>query len=80
MSRVICETHNKALNASAKGIGLRLIQSSLGSNIRFCTLLEHLDKYNHIDSRAVLKLDCEGSEYDIILSNAKTMLDKFSHI
>jgi hypothetical protein len=55
------------------------MQSSLGSNIHFYTLRELINKYN-IDSPAVLKIDCEGCEYDIILSNSKTMLDKFSHI
>jgi FkbM family methyltransferase len=67
------------LDASANGVGCQTMQSSLGSNIHFYTLRELINKYN-IDSPAVLKIDCEGCEYDIILSNSKTMLDKFSHI
>jgi FkbM family methyltransferase len=76
-----CGGQNKdmVLDASANGVGCQTMQSSLGSNIHFYTLRELVDKYN-IDSPAVLKLDCEGCEYDIILSNGKTVLDKFSHI
>ena len=76
-----CGGHSKdmVLDASAKGVCCQSMQSSLGSNIHFYTLRELINKYN-IDSPAVLKIDCEGCEYDIILSNGKTMLDKFSHI
>ena len=73
------QSKDMVLDASANGVGCQSMQSSLGSNIHFYTLRELLNKYN-IDSRAVLKIDCEGCEYDIILSNDKTMLDKFSHI
>jgi len=67
------------LDASANGVGCQTMQSSLGDNIHFHTLRELINKYN-IDSPAVLKIDCEGCEYEIILSNSKTILDKFSHI
>jgi FkbM family methyltransferase len=73
------QSKDMILDASAKGVGCQSMQSSLGSNIHFYTLRELIDKYN-IDSHAVLKLDCEGCEYDIILSNDRTTLDKFSHI
>jgi FkbM family methyltransferase len=73
------QSKDMVLDASANGVGCQTMQSSLGSNIHFYTLRELIDKYN-IDSPAVLKLDCEGCEYDIILSNGKTVLDKFSHI
>jgi len=29
---------------------------------------------------AVLKIDCEGCEYEVILNSSKTTLRKFSHI
>ena len=73
------QSKDMVLDVSANGVGCQTMQSSLGSNIHFYTLRELVDKYN-IDSHAVLKLDCEGCEYDIILSNGKTVLDKFSHI
>ena len=73
------QSKDMVLDASANGVGCQSMQSSLGSNIHFYTLRELISKYN-IDSPAVLKIDCEGCEYDIILSNDKTMLDKFSHI
>jgi FkbM family methyltransferase len=76
-----CGGHSKdiMLNASAKGASCQTIQSSMGSNIHFFTLQELVDKYI-IDSHAILKLDCEGCEYDIIFSNSKTLLRNFSHI
>lgn len=67
------------LDASAKGVYCQTMESSLGSNIHFYTLRELVDRYN-ISSPALLKLDCEGCEYDIILSNSKPVLHKFSHI
>ena len=73
------QSKDMVLDASAKGVGCQPMQSSLGSNIHFYTIRELINKYN-IDSHAVLKIDCEGCEYDIILSNGKTILDKFSHI
>jgi hypothetical protein len=45
----------------------------------FYSLVELVDKYS-TNSPAVLKLDREGCEYDIILSNDRTVLGKFSHI
>jgi FkbM family methyltransferase len=69
------------LDVSAKGASCQTMQSSLGSNIHFYSLRELVDnKYNIINSTAILKIDCEGYEYDIILSNDRTTLDKFSHI
>jgi len=41
--------------------------------------LQYLLNTNNIDS-AVLKMDCEGCEYDSILSSSKDTLRKFSHI
>ena len=73
------QSKDMVLDALAKGVGCQSMQSSLGSNIHFYTIRELINKYN-IDSPAVLKIDCEGCEYDIILSNGKTTLDKFSHI
>jgi FkbM family methyltransferase len=73
------QSKDMVLDTSANGVCCQSMQSSLGSNIHFYTLRELINKYN-IDSPAVLKIDCEGCEYDIILSNDKTMLDKFSHI
>ncbi len=55
------------------------MQSSSGSNIHFYSLRELVDKYS-VNSSAVLKLDCEGCEYDIVLSNDTTVFGKFSHI
>jgi len=46
--------------------------------IPLLTLTEIVKKYN-IDS-GILKIDCEGCEYDIIFSSSRETLRKFSHI
>jgi FkbM family methyltransferase len=76
-----CEGQSKdmVLDASAEGASCQTMQSGSGINIHFYTLQELVDKYT-TGFPAVLKIDCEGCEYDIILSNARTMLGKFSHI
>lgn len=73
------QSKDMVLDASANGVCCQSMQSSLGSKIHFYTLQELINEYN-LDSPAVLKIDCEGCEYDIILSNDRTILDKFSHI
>jgi len=73
------QSKDMVLDASSNGVCCQSMQSSLGSNIHFYALRELINKYN-IDSPAVLKIDCEGCEYDIILSTDRAMLDKFSHI
>jgi len=55
-----------------------LRESSEGKNIPLLTL-ENIIKTNKIES-ALLKMDCEGCEYDSILNSSEDILKKFSHI
>lgn len=55
-----------------------LRESSEGKNIPLLTL-ENIIKNNKIES-ALLKMDCEGCEYDSILNSSEDTLKKFSHI
>lgn len=64
------------INPSDEGTSYRLKQYDEGVKIPTITL-EHLLETYHIDS-AVLKLDCEGCEYDVILSSSKDVLRKFT--
>lgn len=52
--------------------------STNGINVSLLSLDDLLNKY-HVES-AVLKLDCEGCEYDVILNARSDVLRKFSHI
>ena len=42
--------------------------------------LEQIFKEYSISSQSILKMDCEGCEYDVIKSTSKEILKKFSHI
>lgn len=42
--------------------------------------LKHILNQNNIDSGAVLKMDCEGCEYDSIISSDQYTLQKFDDI
>jgi FkbM family methyltransferase len=55
-----------------------LVESAAGVSIPVITLEQILEKY-HI-SDPVLKMDCEGCEYDAILSASEEVLRKFSYM
>ena len=60
------------------GIRTRLVPSKNGYNVQLMTLEQIMDM-NDMDP-AVLKIDCEGCEYDVILTSSKNILRKFSHL
>lgn len=66
------------LDPNKYGITTEISQSQKGKLIPQLTL-EHILKSNEIAS-AVLKIDCECCEYDVILSLSKQTLCKFTHI
>ena len=72
-----CSERNGSLriNSSQKGGGSSLIKTENGTEIPLITLEDILEKFN-IKS-AILKIDCEGCEYDVILSSSKKTLQKF---
>ena len=60
------------------GIRWKLKESNDGVKVPLLTL-EEIMNYDDMDP-AVLKIDCEGCEYDIILNSSKTTLRKVRHI
>ena len=60
------------------GAGSNLKKSISGSKIPLITLADIVSKYEI--SSAVLKLDCEGCEYDSIMTADQSLLSKFTHI
>jgi hypothetical protein len=51
-----------------------------GTNIPSITLENILKEHDIKDGETVLKMDCEGCEYDIILHASNTLLRQFSHM
>ena len=50
-----------------------------GIKVPIMTLSKIVKDYK-IDEKSILKIDCEGCEYDIILSTSTEILQKFNHI
>jgi len=57
----------------------QLVESNKGTTIPLLTLEEIVKKYD-IPDGSILKMDCEGCEYESILSASETTLQRFSHI
>lgn len=53
--------------------------SEHGTSINLMNLKDIVDRYN-IEKGSILKMDCEGCEYDVILSASEQTLQTFSHI
>lgn len=66
------------INATKEGPASSLTNSETGIQIPLISLSDILEKYR-IRS-AILKMDCEGCEYDSILDLPKAVLEKFTHI
>lgn len=67
------------INAEKSGVGYSLENDeSNGIEVPILTL-EDILQHSKADSR-ILKLDCEGCEYDTIISSSKETLRKFNHI
>jgi FkbM family methyltransferase len=63
------------------GIGWQLGGSSnRGNTIPLLTLEQILQQSNVGEDEAALKLDCEGCEYDVVLSSPDNVLRRFSNI
>lgn len=75
-----CSDKNDNITVDSETIGgdHEIIHSEKGTKILTMTLKNILDTYD-INS-AILKIDCEGCEYDVILSSSINVLKKFSHI
>ena len=56
-----------------------LKESNQGIKIPLLTLEQIFDEYD-IPFQSILKMDCEGCEYDIINSTSEKILKRFSHI
>ena len=70
---------NITIDPKEEGAGKALHPSNEGIQIPLMTLDDILATFS-VTQPALLKIDCEGCEYDIILSTSKETLQKFSHI
>jgi len=57
-----------------------VFESNNGISIPLLTLESILKKNNLTCNEALLKMDCEGCEYEVILSASRHILRKFSYI
>lgn len=68
------------IDPNASGTLVSLNEENEGKeSIQLITLMEILENENK-DSDYILKIDCEGCEYDIILSTPEEIIKRFSHI
>jgi FkbM family methyltransferase len=51
-----------------------------GQSVRLLTIEDIINEFGISSAESVLKIDCEGCEYDVILSASKNILRRFSHI
>jgi FkbM family methyltransferase len=77
-----CSAEEGSINIDPhKGIGIQIHRGKKMSNaIPSFTLEQILRQANIGDGEVVLKIDCEGCEYDIISSASDDLLKRFSHI
>ena len=57
-----------------------IVESNNGAKVQLLTLEDILNENKIPSGEAVLKLDCEGCEYDIILFTDESTLQKFSYV
>ncbi len=71
-----------AIDPDLQSTGNRILKEfKEGLNVSLWPLKDILDKYDiKSDGSTVLKMDCEGCEYDTILSASEDTLEKFSHM
>jgi FkbM family methyltransferase len=82
---VICENYAMF---SSDGLTVRIPNNHVGSQINFqqgeevetIRLDSFISKHQITDNNMALKLDCEGSEFDIIMSSSNEILRRFSTI
>lgn len=79
-----CSAKEGSINITAywqKGIGKQIYDDSKeGTTIPLLTLEQILEQNNVGQRETVLKMDCEGCEYDVILSASDSILRRFSNI
>ncbi len=66
------------IDPSLSGLSYKMEKSDSGEIIKQTTLTELCNRYNISDG--VLKMNCEGCEYDVILKTPEITLKKFSQI
>jgi len=60
------------------GLGYKMIKTNVGEKIKQFSLAELIKKFDIVDG--IIKMNCEGCEYDAIINASDAVLKKFSHI
>jgi len=67
------------LDPNQEGAGSATRSVSFGVKVPLKTINELIEEYS-IPEDSIMKIDCEGCEYDVILSSSEKILRKFTHI
>lgn len=68
------------IDPKASGTFVSLSEENKGKNTIELITLEEILRNNNESSDYILKIDCEGGEYDIILFSPEDIIKRFSHI
>jgi len=65
------------VDPNLSGLGYQMEEKNEGRNVKQFSLKELVNKFEIED--AVIKMNCEGCEYDTIINSPKNILEKFSY-
>jgi len=66
------------IDSTLSGLGNLMEKTDEGEKIRQYSIQELINEFDI--HNAIMKIDCEGCEYDVILNTDKNVLENFSHI
>ena len=72
------ESDEIKIDQNLSGLSYKMKESDSGEVIKQTTLTELCDNYDIVNG--ILKMNCEGCEYDVILKTPEITLKKFSQI
>ena len=72
------KSSNIIIDSNLSGLGYQMKETENGIKIKQFSLKEIVEKFNIFSG--IIKMNCEGCEYDSIINSSNEVLRKFSHI